>query len=341
MRTKGSPVELERRRKAAVHAVLVEGMSPAVVAKAHGVHRVTVQKWLRQAKVPGGLDAKPVHHAPALSDDQLPRLEALLLQGPRAHGWDNDLWTAARVTELIRRHFGLAFHPEHVRKILKRRLRWTSQKPQRKARQRDEDGIRRWQEVEFPRIVREARERGAHLVFLDESGFQMTPVVRRTLAPRGKTPILPCDYRRDKISAISAITLTPRRYLPDLAFWLLPTKENFTAVRIVEFLKRLRAEMPRFTVIWDQSRIHGRSKVVKAYLAEHPEIVAEDLPGYAPELNPDELVWCWVKYGRLCNYAPENSGVLREKVTAELGTLREQAYELLDFLDHTGLELAA
>lgn len=322
-------------------AVRADGLSPSAVAKAFGVHRVTVQAWLRAAKVPHGLDAKPVRRPHGLGDDQLPRLEALLLQGARAHGWANDLWTAARVAEVIRRHFGIAYHPEHVRKVLKRRLRWTSQKPQTKAKERDEDGIRRWREVEFPRIVAAARARAAHLVFLDESGFQLTPTVRRTQAPRGKTPVLPCWDKRDKISAISAITLTPKRYLPDLAFWLLPDKANFHGEEVVAFLKQLRQEMPRFTVIWDRNNIHSRSRVVKAYLAEHPEIVTEDLPGYAPELNPDELVWRWVKYGRLCNYAAPDTRALRESVEAELGTLQEQAYELLDFLDHTGLSLTA
>jgi hypothetical protein len=106
-------------------------------------------------------------------------------------------------------------------------------------------------------------------------------------------------------------------------------------------LQQLRREMPRFTVVWDRSRIHGRSKAVKAYLAEHPEIVAEDFPGYAPELNPDEMVWCWTKYGRLCNWAAPDVGALRVRVESELETLRDRAYELLDFIDHTGLQLAA
>jgi transposase len=341
MRPTGTPAELERRRKRAVDAVRIDGLSPSVVAKAFGVHRVTVQAWLRAAKAPHGLDAKPIHRPLRLTDDRLPRLEALLLQGARAHGWANDLWTATRVAEVVRRHFGVAYHPEHVRKILKRRLGWTSQKPQVKAKERDEDGIRHWKEVEFPRIAAEARRRDAHLVFLDESGFQLTPTVRRTLAPRGQTPILTCWDKRDKISAISAITLTPKRYLPDLAFQLLPDKENFHGEEVVAFLKQLRRDMPRFTVIWDRNNIHSRSRVVKAYLAEHPEIVTEDLPGYAPELNPDELVWCWVKYGRLCNYAAANTQALRGSVETELETLQTHAYELLSFLDHTGLKLAA
>jgi transposase len=69
------------------------------------------------------------------------QLEAMLKQGAKAQGWRTQLWTAARVAELIERHFAIHFHPEHVRKILKRRLEWTSQKPQRKARERGEAAI--------------------------------------------------------------------------------------------------------------------------------------------------------------------------------------------------------
>src|SRR6516225_708462 len=327
MRTPGTAAEHEFLRKRAVAAVRA-GQSPSAVARAFGVHRVTVQRWLRQARVPGGLDAKPVRRASALADDQLRQLETLLLQGASQHGWPNDLWTAARVQEVIRRHFGVDFHPEHVRKLLKRRLGWTSQKPQRRAKERDEDEIRRWKEEEFPRIVREARERDAHLLLLDESCFQLTPTVRRTLAPRGQTPVLPCWDKRDKISAISAITLSPRRHLPGLLFWLLPEKENFHGEEVVAFLKLVRRRLRRFTVVWDRNQIHSRSKVVRAYLAGHPEIVVEDFPGYAPELNPDEMVWGWTKYGRLANYAAEDLPSLRTRIEAELDYLRKHPYEL-------------
>ncbi len=165
--------------------------------------------------------------------------------------------------------------------------------------------------------------------------------VRRTLAPRGRTPILPCWDRHDKISAISAITLTPRRHLPGLAFQLLPDKANFHGEKVVAFLRLLRRRLPCFTVVWDRNRIHSRSRAVRAYLDAHPEIVVEDFPGYAPELNPDELVWCWTKYGRLSNYAAPDLRELRERVEAELEDLRDHPYDLLDFIDHTGLSLAA
>jgi transposase len=340
MRTPGTAAEREFLRKRAVAAVR-EGQSPSTVARAFGVHRVSVQRWLRQARLPGGLDAKPVRRASALSDDQLRALEGLLLRGASKHGWPNDLWTAARVKEIILRHFGVDFHPEYVRKVLKRRLGWTSQKPQTKAKERDEDEIRRWKGQEFPRIAREAHERDAHLLLLDESCFQLTPTVRRTLAPRGQTPVLPCWDKRDKISAISAITLSPQRHLPGLLFQLLPDKENFHGEEVVAFLKLVRGRLRRFTVVWDRNQIHSRSKVVRAYLAEHPEIVVEDFPGYAPELNPDELVWCWTKYGRLSNFAAPSVAALREEILGELEDLQRHPYLLLDFIDHTGLPLEA
>ena len=63
------------------------------------------------------------------------------LEGAKAHGWPNDLWSAHRVAEMIRRHFGVDYHVEHARKIIRRRLNWSSQKPQKKAKQRDNEKV--------------------------------------------------------------------------------------------------------------------------------------------------------------------------------------------------------
>jgi len=173
-------LELERRRRHAV-SLLHQGESPSVVARILGVHRVTLYAWLRQEQQPGGLAAKPrPGRAPGLTDAQLLQLEQLLLQGAKAHGWPNELWTCRRIAELIRRHFGVSYHRDHVGRFLHTRLRWSCQKPQRRARERDEAEIDRWKRDEFPRILREAQERGAHLAFLDESGFFLLAAVRRT-----------------------------------------------------------------------------------------------------------------------------------------------------------------
>ena len=93
-----------------------------------------------------------------------------------------------------------------------------------------------WQSREFPRIANEAQKRDAHLVFLDESGFMLTPTVRRTWAPCGQTPILRAWDRRDRISAISSITVSPKNRSLNLYFDLLPDNTNVQGGDIVEYL---------------------------------------------------------------------------------------------------------
>jgi transposase len=167
----------------------------------------------------------------------------------------------------------------------------------------------------------------------------LTPVVRRTLAPRGQTPVLPCWDRHDRISAISAITLSPRLYLPGLYFQLLPDDTNTTAAHIVAFLRQLKESLPRLTVIWDRHGIHSKARLVKEFLKANPSVVAEDFPGYVPELNPDEGVWGWTKYGRLPNFAPADTQELRQHVQAELTWLKEHPYFLYSFIRQTNLPL--
>jgi len=259
----------------------------------------------------------------------------LLTEGAKAHGWHNELWTAARVARLIEREFGLDHHPEHVRKVLERRLGWTSQKPRRKARERDDKEVARWVGDEFPRIVREAWRRSAYLVFLDESGFFLTPTVRRTLAPRGKTPVPKSWDRRDRWSAISCVALSPVAGRPGLYSDLLD--HNVRGEDVVTFLAELRRRLGRLTVVWDRNQIHSKSRAVRAWLADHPDVAADDFPGYVPDLNPDEGVWGWTKYGRLANLAADDKDVLWDHVVDELITVKHRPDLLRGFIQQTGL----
>lgn len=331
----GTSAELERRRKRAVEAITA-GESRLAVANAVGVHVKSVERWVRMARRPNGLDAKPQPGpTPGLTDAKLERLERLLVKGAKANGWPNELWTAARVARLIERKFGRQYHPEHVRKILKWRLGWTSQKPRRRARERDDKEVARWVGDEFPRIVREAWARSAHLAFLDESGFFLTPTVRRTLAPRGRTPILNAFDRRDRWSAISCVTLSPVLGRPGLYFDLYP--HNIRGPEVVDFLGELHRRLGRVTVIWDRNQIHSKAKVVKAWLAAHRDVVVEDFPGYVPDLNPDEGVWGWTKYGRLANLAAESKDELWDRVVEELITVKHCPDLLRGFIRETRL----
>ena len=106
------------------------------------------------------------------------------------------------------------------------------------------------------------------------------------------------------------------------------------------FLAQLRGRLRGpMTILWDQSKIHERSGVVKAYLSRHPEIVTEDFPGYAPEANPDEGVWGWTKYHRLPNFAPEDTRELRSRLWDELSALRGSLDLLASFIRHAGIPL--
>src|ERR1700693_743308 len=126
----GTAAELERRRRRAVD-LLDRGESPSTIARILGVHETTVHRWRRLARQGPGLAAKPLlGPKPKLSTEQWAQLKELLLQGATKHGWTNDLWTADRVTRLIRRHFGVTYHPEHVRWVLKHRLALRRQKTQ-------------------------------------------------------------------------------------------------------------------------------------------------------------------------------------------------------------------
>src|SRR5437764_1086151 len=141
--------------------------------------------------------------------------------------------------------------------------------------------------------------------------------------------------RRDKLSAISCITVSRVVARTGLHFRVLA--HNAHAEDVVDFLAELRRRLGPLTVIWDRNQIHSKAKVVKAWLAKHPDVVAEDLPGYVPELNPDEGVWGWTKYGRLSNLAAEHIDVLGDHVLEELVEVKYRPDLLKAFIRQTKL----
>ncbi len=153
MRPKGTAAGLEERRRLAV-ALVEQGMRQADVARAVGTSRASVTRWCQAFDRRGekGLAAKPHPGGRSrLTERQRQRLVRLLVQGPRKHGYHTELWTLARVAEVIDEHFGVVYHPSQVWRIL-RAMRWSCQKPERRARERDEEAIRRWHQEDWPRI---------------------------------------------------------------------------------------------------------------------------------------------------------------------------------------------
>ncbi len=153
MRSKGTAAELEQRRVTAVRRVS-QGWSQKEVAEFLGVHPVTVAKWVarHRADKDNGLLAKPTPGRPRfLTTAQERKVLGWLAESPTGHGFPTELWAAPRVAELIRKKFGVRFHPNYLREWLTKRG-YSPQKPVRRARQRDQAAIDRWVARDWPRI---------------------------------------------------------------------------------------------------------------------------------------------------------------------------------------------
>jgi transposase len=144
----------EGRRLRAWELKEQEGWNQQQIADALGVTKGAVSQWMKRARQGGveGLKRRIATGAPPrLSDEERARLPELLAQGAPAHGFRGDVWTCERVAEVIRKEFGVVYHPAHVSRLLKA-LRLSLQKPQRRANQRDEEAIERWKEERWPEL---------------------------------------------------------------------------------------------------------------------------------------------------------------------------------------------
>lgn len=153
MRPKGTPKELEARRMRVI-ALLQEGHAVQEVARLVGATPVSVSRWKQVYKRDGkeGLQAKPhLGPKPKLQAAQRQKVVKLLLKGPLSCGYRTDLWTLERVAHLIQKQFGVTYHPGHIWYIL-RSLKWSCQKPERRARERDEEAIKEWRAKRWPHI---------------------------------------------------------------------------------------------------------------------------------------------------------------------------------------------
>jgi transposase len=175
-------------------------------------------------------------------------------------------------------------------------------------------------------------------VFLDESGFMLQPLVRRTWAPEGKTPILRQWQRHDRLSVIGAVTLAPRRRRLGL-YWSIHA-HNICGEDVVDFLRQLRRHLRRkMVLILDRWSVH-KGNIVKDYVERHSDSVrVEWLPTYAPDLNPVEQLWNHTKYADLANLAPNDVEELDSLVVSSLGKTRSQSHLIRSFFRMAHLQL--
>jgi transposase len=186
--------------------------------------------------------------------------------------------------------------------------------------------------VAFPQ--KRALKEGRTIVFCDQSGFYLLPMVTRTYAPVGKTPILQERLTRDHLSAMSGITLEGKLYMVE-------QERAFKGGDVARFLKHLMGQIEgKLLVIWDGSPIH-RSKAVKDFLADGAasRVQLEQLPGYAPDLNPDEGIWKHLKCAELKNLCCQNLSELRVELRKAKERLRHKKHVILGCIRQPGFEV--
>jgi putative transposase len=158
----------------------------------------------------------------------------------------------------------------------------------------------------------------AHLVLIDETGLFLSPLVKRSWAKVGQTPVLDVDGgHRDKVSVIAGVSVSPAAQRLGLYFATEPDG-FFTAEKVVAFLRDLLKHLRgKLVVVWDRGSNH-KGPVIRKFLSKNRRLTLEMLPPWAPELNPVEPIWSWLKGGELANYAPGDTEELDDEVVDRL-----------------------
>ena len=286
---------LEQLRIRAVGQV-EQGAHPDEVAAGLGMTRAAVYAWLAKYREGGleALKARPVPgRPPKLSGSQLARLYGLVVgNDPRQLRFALALWTRAMVRELIGREFGVALSEVSVGRLL-RKLGLSPQRPLYRAYQQNPQAVARWKAEAYPQIRAQAAKVGATIYFADEAGVRSDDHAGTTWAPVGRTPVVASTGDRFGVNLISAVTAKG-------ALRFAAYQGNLNGPVFLDFCRRLLHDThgPVFLIL-DGHPVH-RSNAVKQFAAStNGRLRLCFLPGYSPELNPDEWVWKNIKHDRI------------------------------------------
>ncbi len=308
---------LEVIQKMAVERVR-EGESPSAVVASYGFCRTTIYKWLKAASSTGsGLQAKPLEGRPRKLTARQEGLVFRWVNGrdPRQYGMDFGLWTRSVVASLIEEKFKVQLGLTAVGELLAR-LGLTPQKPLQRAYQRDPEAIKKWQRETFPAIAQLAKKQAGEVYFWDASGFWADTVHGKTWALKGQTPVVERPGQRQTISAASAVNSSG-------AFWYCTYEGGLNAELFIVLLKRMmRGRRKPVHLVVDGFPAH-KTILVKDHVASTNGLLTlHFLPGYAPDLNPDELVWSYVKRTGVARTPLRKGEKLADKIDAQLSEIR-------------------
>jgi len=322
---------LEAIRLMAVERVLAGEPASAVIAS-YGFNRTTIYRWIKAASQPG-VGTRALHSKPATGRPRrlTPRQEQQVFrwvngEDPRQYGLDFGLWTRRVVADLIDRKFCIRLGPTAVGELLAK-LGLTPQKPLQRAYQRDPEAIERWRRETFPNIARQAKAEGGEVYFWDESGFRADAVHARTWGVKGHTPVVERPGQRQSIGAASAVNSKG-------AFWYCTYEGGLTAELFVALLtKMMRWRSKPVHLVADGLPAHKTARVRDYVASTKGLLTLHFLPGYAPELNPDELVWSHMKRTGVSRTPLRKGERLHDKIEAQLASIKRMPQLVRSFFE--------
>jgi transposase len=330
----------EELRRRAVRLV-GEGRSQVEVAGLLGVTRQAVGNWLR-AHRRGGDGALAARQRgrrgghTKLTHAQQEKIARLIVgNNPDQLKLPGFLWTRALVRDLIRQRFGVEVGEDTAGRYL-RSWGFSPQKPMRRAYEQSDEAVRRWLEERYPEIERRARRERAEILWADESGLRSDHTAGRTWAPVGQTPVTKGTGKRFKANMIAAVSNTGT-----LRFRVFD--ERFTGPLFLDFIKRLVKdnEGRKVVLIVDGHPAH-RAKIVREWVTANPELIElHFLPGYAPELNPAEMLNQDIKTNALGRRRPRDITELKTDIRRFLRSCQRQPAKVARYFQERHVTYAA
>jgi transposase len=296
-----------------------EGERPRAVIRSYGLCRTTVYRWLR-AEAKGGEEALKARKHPGppckLTEKQRQEVRRWICgKDPRQYGFDFGLWTRRIVADLVEKRMKKRIGLTAVGRMLAR-LEITPQKPLRRAYERDPVAVERWKQEEYPQLKKRAKRCGADIFFLDEAGVRSDAPLQRTWGAKGQTPVVRTSGQRQSVNAISAVNARG-------AFWYNVYTGRFNSALFLVFLRQFLCtrRRPVFLVV-DGHPAH-KADVVRRYVqSRRGRLELHFLPGYAPDLNPDEFVWNHLRQNGTSKKPLRQNESLRSRVEQDLAAIQ-------------------
>ncbi len=319
---------LEEMRMMGVR-MIQQGHRAEDIASWMRLNRSCVFRWVQRYRQGGvkALRSTKTTGAPGkLKESQILGLMEMLRRPAMDYGFESDLWTGPRVRILIRKKFGIRFHPKHMGRFL-RRLGLVRKSPERRALEQDPQKVRQWQKHVLPRIQRQARQSGGLILYGDEASFFLIPHVGKTWTFPEIRPVVRVSGQKGIWVGVTS-AVSPRGHL---VFKF--AKGNFNSATLIDFMESLGQHFKgrKLFFIIDGAPSH-RSKVVKNFAQKNSSWLSlSRLPAYSPELNPDEEVWNFAKTKRLDAVPLRDKKELRSKVFKTLRSLQKNPERIKSF----------